>query len=65
MSQENQAVSIKVLKGAPYLVKGPITLIHTDGREEVMESAHLCRCGASGKKPFCDGTHAKIGFEKE
>lgn len=40
-------------------------VVHGDGAEEVIErkTIFLCRCGHSEKKPFCDGTHNKIGFE--
>jgi CDGSH-type Zn-finger protein len=36
-----------------------------DGEEEAVERAvvFLCRCGHSENKPFCDGTHNKIGFQ--
>ncbi len=33
--------------------------ISTEGRKAIS----LCRCGASTNKPFCDGTHSKIGFQ--
>lgn len=55
---------IKVPKGAPYLVFGTVKLVMPDGEEKIVENPHLCRCGASQNKPFCDGSHAKIGFEK-
>jgi len=64
MEAEKDFVKITALKAGPYSVKGPITLIHTDGTQETKEGAHLCRCGASANKPFCDGAHVKIGFEK-
>ena len=48
----------------PYLVKGLTTFTNSRGEAiAVQETIALCRCGGSMKKPFCDGTHAKIGFE--
>jgi CDGSH-type Zn-finger protein len=47
----------------PIWVRGRIPVYATDGTEyEVRNRVTLCRCGASRNKPFCDGTHAAIGF---
>lgn len=64
MEAEKDLVTITALKAGPYLVKGPIKLVHADGKEETKDGAHLCRCGGSANKPFCDGSHVKLGFEK-
>ncbi len=59
-------VQITVRPNGPYLVKGPITLVDGDGNEFPVQpgkTVALCRCGGSTTKPFCDGTHGKVGFE--
>ena len=60
-------VEIKARHNGPYKVTGPITLIDADGNEydlaEQGDAVALCRCGGSTTKPFCDGTHSKIGFQ--
>jgi CDGSH-type Zn-finger protein len=60
-------VEIKARHNGPYRVQGPIRLIDADGNEydlgEQGEVIALCRCGGSTTKPFCDGTHSKIGFQ--
>ena len=57
-------VRIEVLKNGPYIVKGEVELIDADGNRYPAEKRMaLCRCGASTEKPFCDGTHSKIGFQ--
>ena len=57
-------VVITPLDNGPYLVRGPVKIIDVDGTtyEVKKETVALCRCGGSTTKPFCDGTHSKIGF---
>jgi CDGSH-type Zn-finger protein len=59
-------VSIKIRPNGPYLVSGPIDLSDVDGNPVTIPAGKtnvaLCRCGGSVTKPFCDGTHSKIGF---
>ncbi|GAB5446279.1 CDGSH iron-sulfur domain-containing protein [Gymnodinialimonas sp.] len=48
----------------PLIVENPPRLTGADGTDiETPPKFGLCRCGASARKPFCDGSHAKIGFE--
>ena len=58
-------VVIKPLPNGPYLVNGPVRIVDADGNEYTTERdvIALCRCGGSTTKPFCDGTHSKIGFQ--
>ena len=57
-------VKVTALKNGPYKVEGAIDLVY-DGTPVATPgpATFLCRCGASSKKPFCDGTHSKIGFQ--
>ncbi len=63
----SQKPTIVVRKNGPYLVTGCQTLKgFADGKvHESTGTVALCRCGGSSKKPFCDGTHGKIGFSDE
>ncbi|RMH22953.1 MAG: hypothetical protein D6696_02155 [Acidobacteria bacterium] len=54
--------TIKPLPDGPYLVKGLDHLSNRKGTIPCRDAVALCRCGGSAKKPFCDGTHARIGF---
>jgi CDGSH-type Zn-finger protein len=69
---------VVVVAGGPYLVFGDVPLsrkrkVVSDAgdsiswqrteRLETEENYALCRCGRSSSKPFCDGTHARVGFD--
>jgi uncharacterized Fe-S cluster protein YjdI len=58
------SAKVKATKNGPLLVEGRCSLVDNDGKELAGQGPFaLCRCGGSGKKPFCDGTHIKIGFD--
>jgi uncharacterized Fe-S cluster protein YjdI len=54
---------IEVSANGPLYVSGAPAIVDADG-DVVTDDRRvaLCRCGASENKPFCDGTHAKVGF---
>jgi len=50
----------------PLAVRGNLQIISGTGRVVARTiTANLCRCGGSASKPFCDGTHARIGFRSD
>ena len=47
----------------PLQVRGNMEIVSGTGRVVARTTkATLCRCGGSANKPYCDGTHARIGF---
>ena len=57
-------VKVTALKNGPYKVEGTIALFYDAAPVKAEKNPFfLCRCGASTNKPFCDGTHTKIGFQ--
>jgi CDGSH-type Zn-finger protein len=61
-------LTITVRKDGPYRVEladgTELAFVDHEGNAIPIPGARfsLCRCGASSRKPFCDGTHSRIGF---
>ncbi|HLZ71952.1 MAG TPA: CDGSH iron-sulfur domain-containing protein [Dehalococcoidia bacterium] len=62
MADETRVV---VRPNGPYIIEGPLTVVDIEGKEYKSDRPRiaLCRCGGSGNKPFCDGSHQRNGFE--
>jgi CDGSH-type Zn-finger protein len=58
-----QETTVEPLPNGPLFVRGRVRIVDDDGRL-IREDTRLalCRCGASANKPFCDGSHRRIGF---
>jgi len=61
------AVQLTALPDGPYRLEGDVTLFDRDGRPipDRGSPAHLCRCGRSADKPFCDGSHVRTRWTED
>jgi CDGSH-type Zn-finger protein len=61
--KNNRTAQFKVLKNGPLRVSGDFVLKSMRGKIiETGEPIFLCRCGGSRNKPFCDGSHRRVGL---
>jgi len=59
-------LKIDPLPNGPLRLDGNVEILSGTGRVVLRtQTARLCRCGASGNKPFCDGSHARVGFRSD
>ena len=57
-------VNVSFIPNGPIIVRGRATLIDVEDTAVMRDDeCYLCRCGASANKPFCDGSHARVGFK--
>lgn len=60
-------VTIRIRDNGPLVIEGPFKLVDAEGNTFTLASEKpafaLCRCGNSGNKPFCDGSHKTTGFQ--
>ncbi|MBN8279936.1 MAG: CDGSH iron-sulfur domain-containing protein [Gammaproteobacteria bacterium] len=57
------SVAVVPIPNGPLQVKGPLEVVSGTGRTiNRVQETYLCRCGASGNKPYCDGSHKAAGF---
>ena len=62
---ENEKTTINLSPNGPYVVRNLTSLSSQKDAVKTEETIALCRCGKSENKPFCDGTHARVGFTSE
>ena len=66
LAERNGPLVVKPLPNGPLLVTGNVEVVTGTGRTIARaQKLALCRCGHSANKPYCDGTHSKIGFSSE
>jgi CDGSH-type Zn-finger protein/uncharacterized Fe-S cluster protein YjdI len=63
LARRDGALTVTLAPNGPLLLAGAVEICSGTGRTVLRtEKTALCRCGASNAKPYCDGSHVRIGF---
>ncbi|MBK8506890.1 MAG: (4Fe-4S)-binding protein [Saprospiraceae bacterium] len=63
-NQQGHIVQVIAISNGPLQVNSTCEIVRANGEKVLKEQkSFFCRCGGSSNKPFCDGTHKKIGFQ--
>lgn len=62
-SSRASKITVSCIKDGPITFRGRLRLHNQFGQECVKMRGSLCRCGQSANKPFCDGSHERVGFK--
>jgi CDGSH-type Zn-finger protein len=62
-SNRPSKITISCIKDGPITFRGRMRLHNQFGQECIKMRGSLCRCGQSASKPFCDGSHSRVGFK--
>ena len=64
LEQRNGVLNINLAPNGPMIVSGAAEIVTGTGKTvNRTTKTFLCRCGHSANKPYCDGTHARVGFK--
>jgi CDGSH-type Zn-finger protein len=62
----SEPLTIRCRENGPLVIQGPVRVVDHLGNEFPLptnkSAVALCRCGKSGTRPFCDGSHKQCGF---
>ena len=60
-------IQLTAVPDGPYRLEGQVRILDRDGRAvpDRGSPVHLCGCGRSADKPFCDGSHARTGWKED
>ena len=60
--EKKPETKIEVKANGPLILCGQLEIKLADGQVKRMERVVICRCGQSGKMPYCDASHNRVGF---